>query len=516
MHRTWSAAWRPLTTAAAELALDRTLTCGQSFSWTRLANGWWCNVLGSGPTALPVVLRESEGGALEYQSFTHAAKDPSPPTVLSDYFQLHHSAAVLYSDWSARDPHFAAVAQTVPGIRLMRQPPVENLFSFICSSNNNIPRITAMVQHLRRRGDVAFPGGVLDGVEVPEMHAFPSPETLAADDGLESALRELGFGYRAKYIAQSASMLAERGGEKWLLGLRDLEYDAARTALLELPGIGPKVADCILLMSLDKPRTIPVDTHVWQIATTDYKLKSNIRTKTLTPAAYREVVALFQQLFGDQAGWAHSVLFTAHLAKPAAKAKRKKAASDTEAESSASITLSSLALSLVLLLLKIFVELSVLNIKTPARSGTTTRAGGGHGASRRLIAKFGLALGDDRSNNANTDIKAKVRSRSRLTKIIILDKTIILDKNLVIDKSRIGKRIIGKFIPSKSIFLDKFIFLATSAVWPSSSSSSAVLVCAVPWLLVGSLAGAPRHHHRRIAIMLRTSLASLALGPATV
>lgn len=86
-------------------------------------------------------------------------------------------------------------------------------------------------------------------------HPFPPPSALA-DPKTENKLRELGFGYRAKYIQKTAAMLCEKHEDpmKTLLGLRELPVSEARERLLEFHGVGPKVADCILLMSLDKVR----------------------------------------------------------------------------------------------------------------------------------------------------------------------------------------------------------------------------------------------------------------------
>ena len=93
---------------------------------------------------------------------------------------------------------------------------------------------------------------------------------MADAQGIEDNLRKLGFGYRAAYISKTAKQLQESGGKKYLLSLRKKSYTEAREDLLKLSGIGPKVADCILLMSLDKPDAIPVDTHMFQIAAKSY------------------------------------------------------------------------------------------------------------------------------------------------------------------------------------------------------------------------------------------------------
>lgn len=84
---------------------------------------------------------------------------------------------------------------------------------------------------------------------------------------------------------------------------------------MQCPGVGRKVADCVALFSLDQHGAVPVDVHVWDIATRDYddgggELK---KTKSLTPAVYERVGELFRDRFGSHAGWAHSVLFAAEL-----------------------------------------------------------------------------------------------------------------------------------------------------------------------------------------------------------
>ncbi|RBQ85405.1 hypothetical protein VDGD_04265 [Verticillium dahliae] len=89
-------------------------------------------------------------------------------------------------------------------------------------------------------------------------------------------------------------------------------YKEAHEALLALAGVGPKVADCVCLMGLGWGEAVPVDTHVWQIAQRDYKFGKS-RTKTFSKVMYDAVGDHFRQLWGEYAGWAHSVLFTADL-----------------------------------------------------------------------------------------------------------------------------------------------------------------------------------------------------------
>jgi len=104
-----------------------------------------------------------------------------------------------------------------------------------------------------------------------------------------------------------------KGGVGWLEGLKaEQDYDKVKTELLQLPGIGPKAADCIALMCLDVPGAIPVDTHVWNIACRDY-LPELSEAKSITPRIYKAVGDKFRTVFGAYAGWAHTVLFAAEL-----------------------------------------------------------------------------------------------------------------------------------------------------------------------------------------------------------
>lgn len=152
---------------------------------------------------------------------------------------------------------------------------------------------------------------------------FPAPEKLAAVEGLEGRLREMGFGYRAGYIARTSAMVVQEREAGWLEGLRKVPYKQAKEELVKLQGVGPKVADCVCLMSLDKMEAVPVDTHglfcppereasaddeniVLQIAQNNYGF-GKTKNKTLTKATYDAIGDHFRELWGKEAGWAHSV-----------------------------------------------------------------------------------------------------------------------------------------------------------------------------------------------------------------
>lgn len=172
------------------------------------------------------------------------------------------------------------------------------------------------------------------------IHAFP-PVAALARPGVAEELQKLGFGYRARFIHLTARRLAGDGADRAasvLHALRHAPYRDAKARLMELDGVGPKVADCICLMSLDKHDAIPVDTHVWAITKrhylphvrkpapaagrrppaardllTPHSPARQLVGKSLTPRIYDQIGDFYRSRFGPLAGWAHSVLFSADL-----------------------------------------------------------------------------------------------------------------------------------------------------------------------------------------------------------
>lgn len=154
-----------------------------------------------------------------------------------------------------------------------------------------------------------------------DLLSFPSPEQLLKE-GSEAQLRALGFGYRARYLMETAEQVHQRGGLDWLRGLRELPRQEVRAQLMQLPGVGPKVADCVSLFSLDQPDVVPVDTHVRDICVRDYARNTDdltsphariAKASSLTPSIYEAVGDVFRERFERRAGWAHSVLFAGEL-----------------------------------------------------------------------------------------------------------------------------------------------------------------------------------------------------------
>lgn len=256
-----------------------------------------------------------------------ASEDDDTLALIQHYFNLKPDLGQLYEQWAAADSNFKKKAPKFAGVRILRQDAWEALIGFICSSNNNISRISGMVQNL-----CIHYGPLIGHIDNVPYHDFPAPEALAGID-VESNLRRLGFGYRAKYIANTARMVANEKSLDWLNHLSNPEtpqfgdpekpagdmhedgregYRKAHEELLALQGVGPKVSDCVCLFGLGWSEAVPVDTHVWQIAQRDYKFGRG-KNSSLTAAMYTNVGNHFRKLWGKEAGWAHSVLFTADL-----------------------------------------------------------------------------------------------------------------------------------------------------------------------------------------------------------
>ena len=110
-------------------------------------------------------------------------------------------------------------------------------------------------------------------------------------------------------------MVRECGGNDWLLGLRQLPYEEVREKLLQLMGVGRKVADCVALFSLDKTDAVPVDTHVWDITQSLYAQHLQKTTKSLTPKMYDDIRSVWRCTFGSHSGWAQAILFAGELTR---------------------------------------------------------------------------------------------------------------------------------------------------------------------------------------------------------
>lgn len=298
--------WRSLGLKTEQLSCEMTLINGQCFTWKRKAHEKeWTGVIGH----RVISLKQAPDDTLYREEIGNTPRDQLEPLLL-EYLNVTPQLSLphMYAQWGKQDKRFKEIASHLPGLRLLRQDPLECMFSFLCSSNNNISRITSMLQSLRSKY-----GDFLGDVAGEKYFSFPRLDQLGKIQ--EDELRKLGFGYRAKFLVETAKLLKEKGGEEWLLGLRLLPRQDVQKELTAFCGVGRKVADCVALFSLDQLECIPVDTHVWQIACRDYSdhFPAKMEVKSMTTKVYEMVGDFFRSHFGSFAGWAHSVLFAADL-----------------------------------------------------------------------------------------------------------------------------------------------------------------------------------------------------------
>ncbi|KAJ8762853.1 hypothetical protein K2173_022982 [Erythroxylum novogranatense] len=293
--------WAPLNLTQSELSLPLTFPTGQTFQWKQTGPLQYTGTLGPHLVSLKHHLQNGD----VYYRIHYTPSQSEAMSTLLDFLNVKISLSDVWDQFSTCDSRFSELARLLPGARVLRQEPLECLMQFLCSSNNNISRITKMVDFLSSLGVH------LGRVEGFEFHQFPSLDQLALVS--EQQLRDAGFGYRAKYITGTIDALLSKpgGGVEWLLSLRKLDLQVVIDALCTLPGVGPKVAACIALFSLDQNHAVPVDTHVWKIATRH--LLPELAGSRLTPKLCTRVADAFVSKYGKYAGWAQTLLFIAEL-----------------------------------------------------------------------------------------------------------------------------------------------------------------------------------------------------------
>ena len=218
----------------------QTFDCGQCFRFRPAPDNSFRGVV-SGKV---VTLKQMEDGF-----FLYPCDRESFETFWKHYFDLDRDYDAV-RNCIAGAPLVAPAMECGKGIRILNQPPFETLITFIISAQNNGKRIALIVENLCRR----FGEQVGDG-----LYAFPAPQALSKAS--EEELKELGAGYRAKYIVEAAKIAVCEDWES----LKSMAYEDAKTHLLRYPGVGEKVANCVLLFSLGFFHAFPVDVWIRRI-----------------------------------------------------------------------------------------------------------------------------------------------------------------------------------------------------------------------------------------------------------
>ena len=271
--------------------LDFSLCCGQVFRWQKI-DGWWYGIVGA-----HVFKVRQCGAELEFENVNEE--------FVRYYFGLNDDLTQINS-CIGKDDYVRKALRRFEGLRIVRQVPWECLISFICATYKSIAAIELMLKKLSAKyGEKK----VFDSMD---FYTFPTVERLA--NASENGLRECGLGYRAKYVQATAKKVHDENMK--LEDLRNLPYLEARKALLEFSGVGLKVADCVLLFSLEKQEAFPVDVWVKRVILNHYAdqlpepfVKKMQSHTSLTNGEYIKIGDFARNYFGAYAGYAQEYLY---------------------------------------------------------------------------------------------------------------------------------------------------------------------------------------------------------------
>lgn len=270
----------PSQEAPGRIALDLTLRSGQVFHWDKQEDGSWAGLAGD----VPLVVREVDGTL---------RVEHGPDDVARQYFSMDHPLEEIYAAFP-QDPMSREALEMCSGLRIIRQPRWECLATFITSSMKQVAHIRAMSLALR----AAF------GSPVGDRLAYPSPAALAAAS--EGALRACGLGYRAANLLATARRV--EAGAVDLEAIASLPTDELRLVLTGLPGVGVKVANCVLLFAYERLDAVPIDVWVHRV------LLAMRGGRKGTPA---QLARYARRRLGPYAGYVQQYLF--HRARVSAK-----------------------------------------------------------------------------------------------------------------------------------------------------------------------------------------------------
>lgn len=263
-----------------KINLDNTINSGQVFLWKK-ENSFWYGVNGQD------VLRVNELGQIK-----------SYESINSDFFRKKDDLEKIIQSISKDHTTKQAVKKYL-GLRLLRQDPFQCFISFIVSSNSNIQKIKLNLENLSKK----FGKKII--FDKKEFYTFPEPRVMAKASIEE--INSCGLGYRSKFVSYAAKMIESKQLD--LESLKKLNYYDSTQIIQSVPGIGNKVADCILLFSLDKLEAFPLDRWMIRILGKYYPEKFELETKSITQKQYETLHEKAVDYFGPYAGYAQQFLF---------------------------------------------------------------------------------------------------------------------------------------------------------------------------------------------------------------
>ena len=277
-------------------SLDYTLDCGQLFRWKKLDN-WWYGVVQD-----KIIKIKQLNNTLKLHIFPETK---NAHEFIRSYLRLDDDLPQIFSEIN-KDQHMNEAINRFCGLRLCRQDPWECLISYICATYKGIPAIKKMVNNISEQFGKKL---TFDGYT---FYTFPTPSDLAT--GTQENLKCCGLGFRTNRVLETAKIV--ENGNLNLESLKAMDYFEAKKKLLGLPGVGHKVADCVLVFSLEKLEAFPIDVWIKRAATNIYAdhfepsfIKKVAEKGSLTTKEYETIGSFGRKYFGRYAGYAQEYLF---------------------------------------------------------------------------------------------------------------------------------------------------------------------------------------------------------------
>ena len=260
--------------------IDNSINSGQVFLWEKYGSDWY-GINGQD------ILKINKNAVIK-----------SIQNSKTDFFRKNDNMQEIIKSIS-KDKTVKQAINQYEGLRIFRQDPFQCMISFIISSNSNIQKIKNSLEKITKKF------GEKVEIQNKEFFLFPKPEKLA-NASIEE-IKKCGVGYRAPFIKQAAEMVFSKKID--FKYLEKLNYKEAKKNICLIPGVGNKVADCILLFSLNKLEAFPLDTWMIKILEKYYSNEFKIETKTITQKQYEILHEKIVNYFGPYCGYAQQFLF---------------------------------------------------------------------------------------------------------------------------------------------------------------------------------------------------------------
>jgi len=279
-----------------QLNIYSTINSGQYFLWENRQNVWY-GIYEDTILKVSSIL-DNNKILYEYDSF------PKIENWERCVFRLDDNYDQIIKDISKKDLTIDKITKQYRGLRIMRQKPIQCIISFLCSSNNNIPRIRLMLRNLSKvfGKTIEWKGNI--------FHTFPNLASISSASQAE--LLQCGLGYRAVYIQNTARSILNQDVD--IKTIKKANYTESKQEIMKLCGVGEKIADCILLFSLDKLEAFPIDTWIIKllqeymdnILVPSPEIKINNK---LSPNQYKVISKKIREHYGKYSGYAQQFLY---------------------------------------------------------------------------------------------------------------------------------------------------------------------------------------------------------------